>query len=98
MFGLQPQYELVTNVESMSREGVTYEIKRNIATNHLSCSCPAFKFQRKEVEDRSCKHTILIEEKGIMQVQHEARQHRNYSVTEGELEAMLTQALVEATN
>jgi hypothetical protein len=58
-------YTTLTEVESQTRSGVMYRIQRDDSSGHLTCSCPSFKFQRLPVDDRSCKHTRMIEQIGV---------------------------------
>ena len=77
---MMAKYVDVTYVQSMTREGVEYRIMVNPDSGHLTCSCPSFKFQRKEIEDRWCKHTTQIEsmggcEKLLVKAKEAARQY-----------------------
>jgi hypothetical protein len=62
---MMASYTTLTEVESQTRAGVMYRIQMNDDNGHLTCSFPSFKFQRLEVDARSCKHTKLIEEMGV---------------------------------
>jgi hypothetical protein len=44
---------------SKSNPKTMHEVTRDSRGN-LYCSCPAWKFQKKPVEDRSCKHTMSV--------------------------------------
>lgn len=51
----------VLTFNSVSSDKV-YEVKRDPKTKAWGCSCPAWMFQKKPVDVRSCKHTIAAEE------------------------------------
>lgn len=51
------EYQFVSTYKSSSSDR-TYTVKRNKETGQLTCDCPAFLFQRKPVDQRSCKHTV----------------------------------------
>jgi len=89
---LSSRFEYYTTVRSETREGVTYEIKRDTVTGHLSCSCPAWRYQHLPTNERYCKHT-----RALMQISDEdRRQVTQRPVTERELREMVARALVEA--
>jgi len=48
-------YETLKTVESFSKAGKFYSIKRNTETGSVSCNCPAWIFQ-KGGERKPCKH------------------------------------------
>lgn len=53
----QQVYVTVAVVESHSRPGVSYTVKRSGLTGTLSCNCPAWIFQSAAAVDRKpCKH------------------------------------------
>lgn len=82
---MMARYTTVTEVESQSREGVKYRIQVNEDSGHLTCSCPAFKFQRKEIEDRWCKHTEMIEKMGVEKLLAKVKATQRQWTTEEEL-------------
>ena len=47
--------ELVCIAKSFTK-GNEYEIKRHKTTGDLFCECPAFKFQKRPMKARRCKH------------------------------------------
>lgn len=71
-------------IPSESRPNVFYTVKlwmeswQGFQKGMLSCSCPAWLYQRKEVVDRSCKHTkrvqgMLAREGSFAEIIEEAR-------------------------
>jgi len=54
-------------VESFSRPGVTYEVvlhldaKGSFKAGAFSCSCPAWRYQRRPVSERTCKHVQEVQ-------------------------------------
>jgi hypothetical protein len=54
---MKKQAKTLKRVQSESRENVFYEIRLG-ADDNIYCTCPAWKFQRKGVFARSCKHLV----------------------------------------
>ena len=50
-------WTIIARFESKSHPGKFYTVKQN---GTLGCDCPAFKFQRKPIQDRFCKHTRAV--------------------------------------
>jgi hypothetical protein len=46
---------LLAKVPSMSKEGVGYDVRKG-ADGNIYCTCPAWRFQRKPLMERTCKH------------------------------------------
>ena len=80
-----PRYEALAEVDSDSRAGVTYTIKRDRVTGKFSCNCPAWIYQ-KGGGRKPCKHVIrfvhavksvgleIAEEPGEMKVFHTTKE------------------------
>jgi len=45
----------VVTMKSQSNPNLSYEI-RQAKNGHIYCTCPAWKYQRKPVQERTCKH------------------------------------------
>lgn len=86
---MMSSYTTLTEVESQTRAGVMYRIQMNDESGHLTCSCPSFKFQRLEVDARSCKHTRMIEEMGVEKFRQKLRVKRQERKQEWVTEADL---------
>ena len=53
--GIKGRSEKVTSFKSYSSDR-EYEIRRSADKSHLYCSCPAWKYQKRRPQDRTCKH------------------------------------------
>jgi len=68
MVSADPSYYIERIVPSDSRAGVYYRVRlwlkdwRGFKKGTISCSCPAWIFQRKPITEKSCKHTRRIGE------------------------------------
>jgi hypothetical protein len=61
-------YYTVAMIPSSSKRGKFWAVKRNIQTGQLSCSCPAWIFQRGPAVDRKpCKHVIKAMQLGFQE-------------------------------
>lgn len=50
----------VLSIPSFSNPEKKYEV-RQFTDGSRWCSCPAYKYQKKNPANRSCKHTVLID-------------------------------------